>query len=391
MRRGLVSLSADPIHVGHLWLIEEASKLCDELVVWVGNSVGKDYLFGLDERAKTTLRAIRTYLGHLHKAGKPDIKVVAGDGLLIDVILREGCNVLFRGIRDRTDRQFEQEQIARHGAVLADFGDRVDVVYIESSDKMRLISSSFVKSLVSQYVDVSSMVPPFVKARLEYKINGQVLVGVAGPIGVGKTHVCQELLGALAHHHRISAQHIPIDDLLRSFYQSDEPGVREAHKVFVGHLGPGLLDDHGLKADVVKERIIKATDEQRQAIHKAVAPHMGRMLRQAMRPRSGITLIEWARLAEDGMVSLTNNNVIMVDSPDRSEFLQKRGVSQAFIDWADDQQLGYNSKSAMVEGAIQQAAYGQIIPFTNAKGVPIGPLSDKVGELFQTVGPNFLE
>lgn len=389
MRRGLVSLSADPIHIGHLWLIEQAAEKCDELVVWVGNSVGKDYLLNLDERAKTTLRAIRTYLGHLHRAGKPDIKVVAGSGLLTDALLREGCTDLFRGVRDEADRRFEKEQMARHGAILSDFRTRISVHYLECPEDLRLISSSFVKSLVAQYVDVSSMVPPFVKARLEYKINDQVLVGVAGPIGVGKTHVCRGLLEALSHHHRVPAHHVALDELLRTFYTSDEPGVQDAHRVFASILGDEVRGDKGLKSEVIKERIIGLNDAQRERLHETVAPHMGRMLRQMLRPRTGVILIEWARLAEDGMVSLTNNNVIMIDSPDRSEFLQQRGVSQAFVDWADQEQAGYHAKVALVEHAIRQAAYGKVLSFTNAKGVPIGPLGDEVDKLFQQAGPNY--
>jgi pantetheine-phosphate adenylyltransferase len=389
MRRGLVSLSADPIHIGHLWLVEHAAEECDELVVWVGNTAGKDYLFDLDERAKTTLRAIRTYLGHLHRPGKPDIKVVAGSGLLTDVLLREGCHDLFRGVRNEADRRFEHAQIALHEAILPGFRARFAAHYLECPGDLRVVSSSFVKSLVDQYVDVSSMVPPFVKARLEYAIHGQVLVGVTGPIGAGKSHVCRGLLDALDHHHRLPAHHIALDEVLQVFYRSDDPGAKDAHEAIVTILGGEVRGPQGLDSDAIKERVVTLSDERRVDLHRIVAPHMGRLLRQMRRARTGVILIEWARLAEDGMVGLTNNNVILVDSPDRDEFLQQRGVSQAFIEWANKEQASGPTKLGVIEEAARQAGYGTLLPFTNVKGAPIGPLGDKVDELFQETGPNF--
>jgi hypothetical protein len=176
---------------------------------------------------------------------------------------------------------------------------------------------------------------------------------------------------------------------LQTFYTSEEPGAKEAHANIATILGGEVLGPKGLDSDAVKERVVALSDHRRADLQEFVAPHMGRLLRRNLRARTGVILIEWARLAEDGMVGLTNNNVIMVDSPDRSEFLQQRGVSQAFVDWADKEQANYHTKVTLVQEHIQRAGYGQVIAFNNAKDTPIGPLSDKVDELFQLTGPNY--
>ena len=56
-RRGLFALSADPVHKGHIHIIQKAADLCDELIVYVTDSHTKKYTFLRDIRERM-LRAV---------------------------------------------------------------------------------------------------------------------------------------------------------------------------------------------------------------------------------------------------------------------------------------------------------------------------------------------
>ncbi|MBL7058194.1 adenylyltransferase/cytidyltransferase family protein [Patescibacteria group bacterium] len=96
----MVSLSADPIHYGHIDLITQAKEKCDELIVWVAMNDNKKPIFNLEERLVMVKKAIN--LANIY-----NVLAIASDEMLVDVYMREGCDVLFRGIRDEKDRQYE--------------------------------------------------------------------------------------------------------------------------------------------------------------------------------------------------------------------------------------------------------------------------------------------
>ena len=50
MHRCVYAGSFDPITFGHLWMIEQGSRLFDELIVAIGINPEKRYMFSLDER-----------------------------------------------------------------------------------------------------------------------------------------------------------------------------------------------------------------------------------------------------------------------------------------------------------------------------------------------------
>ena len=51
MKRGVYAGSFDPVTNGHLWMINKAVDLFDELIVAVGYNPDKHYTFCADERA----------------------------------------------------------------------------------------------------------------------------------------------------------------------------------------------------------------------------------------------------------------------------------------------------------------------------------------------------
>ena len=117
-KRGLVPISADPMTNGHIDLIRRAAKRCETLVVLIANNGSKlgKYTFSLEQRLEMARRAL---------ASLDNVKVIASDGLLVDSGLFQGCDVVFRGIRNRQDREYELQQMRFNGLLEPGFVQKI--------------------------------------------------------------------------------------------------------------------------------------------------------------------------------------------------------------------------------------------------------------------------
>src|SRR5262249_60515340 len=88
----------DPMHNGHLDLIERSVRIFDELIVAVVANPSKQPLFDVKERLEMIDEAT---------AGMGRIRITSFDGLLIDLGHREQADRIIRGIRAVPD--FEDE------------------------------------------------------------------------------------------------------------------------------------------------------------------------------------------------------------------------------------------------------------------------------------------
>lgn len=150
--------SFDPVTVGHLDIIERASKLCDRLIVAVLNNVAKKPAFTMDERMEMLRRVT---------SGLPNVTTDCFNGLLADYAKGAGANVIVRGLRAVSD--FEMEfQIATMNRRLA---PDVETVFIMTSTENSFVSSSMAKDVGSHGGDISGLIPQenleFVKNTLQ--------------------------------------------------------------------------------------------------------------------------------------------------------------------------------------------------------------------------------
>lgn len=138
--------SFDPITVGHLDLIERASKLCDELVVAVGNNPRKKYTFIPRDRKKY----VEMSVGHLQ-----NVRVVHFEGLLVTFLKSLQINTIIRGIRAFSD--FESElQIASANRYL---DPNIETIFMMPKEQYSCISSSMVRELLQLKVPPDNLVP----------------------------------------------------------------------------------------------------------------------------------------------------------------------------------------------------------------------------------------
>src|SRR5438132_255092 len=88
----------DPVHNGHIDVIQRSLQIFDELIVAVVANPSKQPLFSVKER----LEMIDEATSELS-----NFRIVAFDGLLIDLVARERADCIVRGIRAVSDFEYE--------------------------------------------------------------------------------------------------------------------------------------------------------------------------------------------------------------------------------------------------------------------------------------------
>ncbi|MFY8149679.1 MAG: pantetheine-phosphate adenylyltransferase [Prochlorococcaceae cyanobacterium] len=156
--RALYPGSFDPLTLGHLDLIERASRLFEGVVVAVLQNPNKRAAFSLERR----LEQIRGATGHL--AG---VEVGSFDGLTVDYARRCGAGVILRGLRALSDFEFEL-QIAHTNKSLA---PAVETLFLATAVHHSFLSSSVVKEVARFGGDVRHMVPAAVAEDLSRLFN----------------------------------------------------------------------------------------------------------------------------------------------------------------------------------------------------------------------------
>ncbi|CAN5576196.1 pantetheine-phosphate adenylyltransferase [soil metagenome] len=145
--------SFDPVHNGHIELIETASRLFDEVVVAaIRNTQKGQGLFDLDER-RGMLEESVAHLGN--------VRITQFSSLVVDLAREVGADFIVKGLRAVSDFESELQQAQMNHAVSG-----IDTVFIPSATSSSFIASKWIRDFARFGGDVSSMVPPSVAKRL---------------------------------------------------------------------------------------------------------------------------------------------------------------------------------------------------------------------------------
>ena len=156
MTRVLYPGSFDPIHNGHLELIETASKLFDAVVVAAMRNLQKgEPLFSFDERTAM----LEESLGHLS-----NVSITMFSSLVVDLARDVEADFIIKGLRAVSDFESELQQAQMNHAVSG-----VHTVFIPAATTNSFIASKWVREIARFGGDVSSTVPPPVAKRLQEK------------------------------------------------------------------------------------------------------------------------------------------------------------------------------------------------------------------------------
>ena len=148
----------DPIHNGHLDLIERSLRIFDEVIVAVVGNPSKSQLFTVAERMEMIDEAT---------TGHQNFRIVAFDGLTIDLVTRERADCIVRGIRAVSDFEYEFQMALMNRRLRG----TVETVFLMPHERYTYISSRLIKEVSSFGSAVTGMVPPGVEKRLAEKFQ----------------------------------------------------------------------------------------------------------------------------------------------------------------------------------------------------------------------------
>lgn len=154
-KRAVYPGTFDPVHLGHLDLMQRAADLFEELFVAVYDhqQPTKSVLFSVEER----VMMIEGALAHPR-----NITVVPFSGLLVDFARSIGARAIVRGLRVFSDFEFE----FRSALANQRLAPEIETVSLMTREENSFVSGSTVREIASLGGDVTSMVPPNVARKL---------------------------------------------------------------------------------------------------------------------------------------------------------------------------------------------------------------------------------
>ena len=153
---GIYPGSFDPIHKGHIDIINRATKFVDKLYVAVADSPHKNPLFNLNERKDMICQEFYN---------EKSIEVIEFDNLLVDFAKSIGSKIIIRGLRVVSDFEYEFQMLGMNRQL----NSEIETVFLMADVQRQSISSKFVKDIARLGGDISNFTNEYVMNKLKDK------------------------------------------------------------------------------------------------------------------------------------------------------------------------------------------------------------------------------
>ena len=148
--------SFDPIHNGHLEIIETASRLFDRVhVAAMRNPQKGEPLFSLDDRRAMLEESV----AHLD-----NVEVTMFSSLVVDLARERGADFIVKGLRAVSDFESELQMAQMNNAISG-----VHTLFIPSASSRSFLASKLIRDIARFGGDIDSFVPEAVAKRLNAK------------------------------------------------------------------------------------------------------------------------------------------------------------------------------------------------------------------------------
>ncbi len=153
MTRVLYPGSFDPVHNGHIEIIETAASLFDEVIVAAMVNTTKDGVFQLDDREEM----LTVSVAHLS-----NVRVKMFSGLVVDLAEEEDADFIVKGLRAVSDFENELQMAQMNNAASG-----IHTLFIPSASRSSFLASKFIRDFARWGGDISAMVPEPVAIKLK--------------------------------------------------------------------------------------------------------------------------------------------------------------------------------------------------------------------------------
>lgn len=152
--------SFDPVHLGHLDIIQRGNRLFDRLIVGVGINPDKDTLFSIDERVELLRRVVTPYR---------NVEVQPFTGLAVRFVRDAGARIMVRGLRTLSDMEFEFSMSLMN----LNLDPAIETVFLMAKEEFSHVSSSLLRQIAALGGDLSRFLPDPVKSALIAKAQSE--------------------------------------------------------------------------------------------------------------------------------------------------------------------------------------------------------------------------
>ena len=138
--------SFDPVTLGHLDIIQRASKLFDKVIVLISVNAAKKPSFSSTERVMMIQQVTKDL---------DNVVIDILDGLLADYVRDVGAIAIVKGLRAVSDFEYEFQMALTNKKLAPD----VETLFMTTRSEYMYLSSSTVKELGRYDVDLSQFLP----------------------------------------------------------------------------------------------------------------------------------------------------------------------------------------------------------------------------------------
>jgi pantetheine-phosphate adenylyltransferase len=152
-RRAVYTGVFDPIHLGHMDIIQRASSVFDDLIVGVGVNPEKTPFFSVEERVDLIRRVVAPY---------PNVTVQPFDELAVRFVRNQKARIMVRGLRTLSDMEYEFTMSLMN----LNLDPQIETVFLMAKEEFSHVSSSLLRQIAVLGGDLSKFLPPVVAAAL---------------------------------------------------------------------------------------------------------------------------------------------------------------------------------------------------------------------------------
>jgi pantetheine-phosphate adenylyltransferase len=146
----------DPIHLGHLDIIERGCRLFDRLIVAVGINPDKAALFSIEERVEL-IRQVTEEFGN--------VEVMPFRGLAVHFVREVGARIMLRGLRTLSDMEYEFTMSLMN----LNLDPEIETVFLMAKEEFSHVSSTLLRQVATFHGELRKFLPDTVRSALEQR------------------------------------------------------------------------------------------------------------------------------------------------------------------------------------------------------------------------------
>ncbi|MBC95629.1 pantetheine-phosphate adenylyltransferase [bacterium] len=137
--------SFDPVHHGHVRIVETAATMFDQVIVVAMQNREKKGFLSIEKRQEL----LKTTFGHLD-----NVVTESSTGLVVDVAKALNADTIIKGLRSSADFEIEMQMAQTNKKI-----SQINTIFIPTDPEYSYISSRFIREIASEGGDVSGLVP----------------------------------------------------------------------------------------------------------------------------------------------------------------------------------------------------------------------------------------